>query len=266
MYAMVDAFLQDALRIKNPMLLNYVENNLFHFVKLFKKFMNKKRIHCSFMAAWGSKTKGGKLYTMRNLDWEANTGINNNKLIFIWKVKNTIPHATIGYPGIIGALTGMSQAGLTVHEAGLDSMKATELGFQWTLRLRYVMMHAHNLGEAKKIWEETTNTFGMNHMIASAADVAAGTPIFVVETMRGYNAWYADLDKRENAVNFTDPKTKESFRAGYAMKDAVFRTNHAYDPTINTFRTSLPSKTDSTIRRYFVLKDSLSFYGPGAMG
>ncbi len=31
-------------------------------------------------------------------------------------------------------------------------MKATELGFQWTLRLRYVMMHAHNLKEAKEIW------------------------------------------------------------------------------------------------------------------
>ena len=101
------------------------------------------------MAAWGSKTKGGKLYTMRNLDWAANTGLNKHKFIFVWKVKDTIPHTTIGFPGIIGALTGMSQAGLTVHEAGLDSMKATELGMQWTVRLRYIMMHAHNLAEAK---------------------------------------------------------------------------------------------------------------------
>jgi hypothetical protein len=36
-------------------------------------------------------------------------------MIVIWKIKDTIPHVTIGYPGIIGALTGMSQAGLTVH-------------------------------------------------------------------------------------------------------------------------------------------------------
>jgi len=115
MYAMVDAFLEQVLRIKNPKLLDIVENNLFRFVKLFKKFMNKKRIHCSFMATWGTKTVGGKLYTMRNLDWEANTGINKNKMIIVWKIKDTIPHATIGYPGIIGALTGMSKAGLTVH-------------------------------------------------------------------------------------------------------------------------------------------------------
>jgi hypothetical protein len=180
-YAMVDAFLQQGLRIHNPKLLNYVENNMFSVVKMIRHFLNRKRIHCSFMAAWGTKTKGGKLYTMRNLDWEANTGMNKNKIIFVWKAKDTIPHTTIGFPGIIGALTGMSQAGITVHEAGLDSMKETELGFQWTLRLRYIMMHAHNLAEAKKIWQSTENTFGMNHMIASAADVATNeAPVFVV--------------------------------------------------------------------------------------
>jgi hypothetical protein len=52
---------------------------------------------------------------MRNLDWEANTGMNQNKIIFVWKITNTIPHTTIGFPGIMGALAGMSQAGLTVH-------------------------------------------------------------------------------------------------------------------------------------------------------
>jgi hypothetical protein len=88
---------------------------MFGLVKLYRKFMIKKRIHCSFMATWGSRTKGGKLYSMRNLDWDANSGINKFKLITIWKIKDTIPHATIGFAGVIGALTGMSQAGLTVH-------------------------------------------------------------------------------------------------------------------------------------------------------
>jgi len=144
-YAMLDFFLQNILRIRNPALLNWVENNLFQMAKFISKFINKRRIHCSFMAAWGSRTKNGQLYTMRNLDWAVNTGINKNKIIFVWKIKNTIPHTTIGYPGIIGALTGMSKAGLTVHEAGLSSYKSSEHGFQWTLRLRYILMHASNL-------------------------------------------------------------------------------------------------------------------------
>ena len=115
LYAMVDAFLEKGLRIQNPKLLDFVENNLFAVLRDIKKFLNRKAFHCSFMAAWGSRTKGGNLYSMRNLDWEQNSGINKNKLLFVWKVKGTIPHVTIGYPGVIGALTGMSKAGLTVH-------------------------------------------------------------------------------------------------------------------------------------------------------
>ena len=65
---------------------------------------------------------------------------------------------------------------------------------------------------------------------------------------------------------FIDPKTKKPFKAGFAVKDAVYRTNHAYDPTINKFRTQLPSANDSTIQRYIVLKDSVNYYGPGEIG
>jgi hypothetical protein len=48
------------------------------------------------------------------------------------------------------------------------------------------------------------------------------------------------------------------------MSQAVFRTNHGYDPTINKYRTHLPGKNDSTIQRYKVIKDSfLAYQGLG---
>ena len=264
---MLDVFLEKGLRIQNPKMLDYVEKNLFAIAKTFRKFLNRKSFKCSFMAAWGSRTQNGKLYTMRNLDWEQNSGINKNKMVFVWKAKGTIPHTTIGFPGVIGALTGMSQAGITVHEAGLGSLKETELGFQWTLRLRYILMHAKNLAESKDIWLRTENTFGMNHMVASAADINNGdAPVFVVETMRGYNAFFKDKDPREDGTIFVDPKTKQKSRAGYAMKDAVFRTNHNYDTTISKFRTSLPTVGDSSIYRYKIIKDTINNYTEGAIG
>ncbi len=47
----------------------------------------------------------------------------------------------------------------------------------------------------------------MNDMIASASDLLSGkVPVLVVQTMRGYNAFFDDLDKRSDVVNFTDPK------------------------------------------------------------
>ena len=107
----------------------------------------------------------------------------------------------------------------------------------------------------------------MNHMVASAADVPSGeAPVFVVETMRNYNAFFKDYDAREDGTIFIDPKTKQPFRAGYAVKDAVYRTNHAYDPTINKFRAEVSTESMSTFKRYFVLKDSVAFYSPGSIG
>jgi len=41
------------------------------------------------------------------------------------------------------------------------------------------------------------------------------------------------------------------------MKQAVFRTNHAYDPKINKYRTALPSASTSTIKRYLTLKSGI---------
>lgn len=74
----------------------------------------------------------------------------------------------------------MSAAGLTVHEAGLDSYRETELGHQWTLRLRYVMAKAKNLQEAEQIWRNTNNTLGMNHMIASGNIADHKSPALVL--------------------------------------------------------------------------------------
>jgi hypothetical protein len=125
MYSLLDQFLRARLPYLDEEILNVIEKDLISVVKFLVKYLNKKRIHCSFFALWGNRTEGGKLITMRNLDWEANTGINKYKIVFVWKITNTIPHVTLGFPGLLGALTGMSKAGLTVHEAGLDSMRAT---------------------------------------------------------------------------------------------------------------------------------------------
>ena len=82
---------------------------------------------------------------MRNLDWAADTGINLNKLIIIYNIESEISHAVLGFPGLIGALTGISAKGITVHEAGQSSELESMLGFQWTLRMRYIMMKSNNM-------------------------------------------------------------------------------------------------------------------------
>lgn len=80
-----------------------------------RQYFKKMSIHCSFFGVWGSRTKNGELYTSRNLDWNSNSGINLNKLVTIFNIENTIPHATLGFPGLLGAITGISAKGITTH-------------------------------------------------------------------------------------------------------------------------------------------------------
>merc|ERR1719198_839664 len=103
---------------------------------------------CSMFGVWGSRTEGGQLFTGRNLDWNENTGINKYKLVTVLHPPGKIAHVTLGYAGLWGALTGMSAAGLTVHEANLEEDQITFAGFPWLLRLRYVMENARSAAEA----------------------------------------------------------------------------------------------------------------------
>lgn len=50
------------------------------------------------------------------------------------------------------------------------------------------------------------------------------------------------------------------------MKDAVFRTNHAYDPTINKFKVGHPGINDDSMKRYFMLKDFFNASPLGSIG
>ena len=111
---------------------------------------------CSMFGVWGSRTEGGRLFTGRNLDYLSNSGISKFKLITVFgatvdpstKVRS-ISHATIGFSGLWGALTGVSSEGLTMHEANLESDDISYRGFPWVLRLRYLMKYASNIDEVK---------------------------------------------------------------------------------------------------------------------
>ena len=62
-----------------------------------------------------------QLFSMRNLDYTANSGINPWKSVTVWVPNDgAIPHAAFGFLPLYGVLSGMSKAGITVHEANLE--------------------------------------------------------------------------------------------------------------------------------------------------
>lgn len=212
--------------------------------------LSRARMHCSMLGAWGSRTVAGDLYSMRNLDWAANTGLARYKLVTVFHPPSAIAHVTFGFAGLYGALTGMSAEGITVHETGVDSRKETFDGFPWVLRLRFIMEHAVDLASAQALWEATNNTLGMNHGIGAARD----NRFLALETRAGHTAYFGAMDPREAAYEINGTKY------GAPLRDAVWRTNHAYDPDIVSYEMDRKPDGDS-VTRYFLLHDALVAYG-----
>ena len=120
--------------------------------QLQEKHINFKDLfaHCSFFAAWGKRTINGHMIATRNLDWDENTGIADFKVLTVWMPAGEIPHVTVGYIGFIGALAGISQAGLSASEVGSSSVMARLKGEPWTLKFREILGKAQDLDDALK--------------------------------------------------------------------------------------------------------------------
>ena len=219
-------------------------------LKAMKKFLGKT---CSMMAVWGDRTSDGSLYAMRNLDWSGDTGISKDKLVTVWRLTDEIPYATISFAAVPGAIAGFSSAGLGVHEAGLNNEKETLEGFAWTLRLRDIMSKATSLDSAIVLFNSTNNTMAVNHMLSfqsssssssSSAPSAPSAPgAVVMETRAGYTAMFSPNDPREADLEM------DGFTFGYPLANALWRTNHAYDPDMRKYtQTNLRPHSDTEIR------------------
>jgi len=234
------------------------------FVNALMLKLEKLRQHCSMFGVWGFRTNNSNFYSMRNLDWHPNTGINTYKLITVFHDEELAievgtsrhSYATVGFAGLFGALTGMNDAGLTVHEAGNDVKKETFLGFPWVLRLRHILGNAGNLKEALSIWNQTNNTLGMNHGIGSANDQMFAA----LETMAGYTAFFFDNDPREANYTVVDDSTGERVRMGWPLKSAVYRTNHGFDPQILSQQLRHLQPSSNSAIRYKILHDAFTYY------
>lgn len=189
---------------------------------------------CDYFAVWGAdRTTDGHVLSSRNLDWLSKTGIDAGKLIAVYNGS----YATVGYAGLDIALAGMNSRGVTAHQMNLMNSAVTFEGLPWGLRLRMVLDQATTIEDAARIIGDTANSVSVNLGITSAS---SGRGI-AVETVSNRTTFFADNDPRELASSYGRP-----------LKDAVFRSNHVYDPIIRLTETCNVTLGSDTEVRYLL--------------
>lgn len=224
---------------------------------MLQEVIKRAKMGCSHWGAWSDRTVKGHLFAGRNLDWLASSGIADYKLLTVFHPPAPQqPHVTVGFAGILGALTGMNSVGVTVHESGNDNKLESPSGMPWVLRLRMVLENAATLHDVRGLWLEKDNMMGVNHGFGSGLDAAAGGKGFLMtENKATYTAFFEDNDPREAALVGPD-----GTHYGFPMENALWRTNHGYDPEwLATAKSPLPDGDSFT--RYMLIHDTIDLYG-----
>ena len=106
---------------------------------------------CSGVAIWGTATRTGHLYQIRNLDYTTSAHLQDFPCVVIYIPKDGIPHVNPSFAGSIGCHTGMNLEGITLTEIG-DSPSSEGpydlRGIHFMILFRQILYSAKTLDQA----------------------------------------------------------------------------------------------------------------------
>ena len=92
------------------------------------------------MGAWGPASFSGRLVQLRALDWDTDGPFQQWPVLTVFHpsaATGGVPHATLGWAGMLGAITGVSSAGIGISEKVWDAYKGQDnmYGYAWNFLL-----------------------------------------------------------------------------------------------------------------------------------
>jgi isopenicillin-N N-acyltransferase like protein len=159
-------------------------------------FEHSPLIGCSTFALGPTMTRDGHVLVGRAFDMETDEVLDLDKAVFLVRQDGAIPFASVAWPGFVGVVTGMNDAGVfvVVHggRAGEPRAEGTPVAFS----LREVLERAHDTEEGVAILRE------QSVMVSHIVFVADGRGHFaVVERAPGAPAYVREAGESAIVTN-----------------------------------------------------------------
>jgi len=132
---------------------------------------------CASFVVMPEKSETGEIIFGRNFDFPALGVLDTYHCILVVKPKGKHAFLSIGYPGLVGVISGMNDAGLTVatldvYESGDDSPYFDSTGVPLALTYRRILEECTTVAEAEKILQESKRTTYMNLAVSDTKSAA----------------------------------------------------------------------------------------------
>lgn len=127
-------------------------------------------VGCSSFAAWGQKSEDGNLILGRNFDFYVNDAFAENKIIAFINPNEGHKFMMVTWPGMIGAVSGMNEKGLTVTINAGKSKIPMIAKTPISILTREILQHAATIDEAIAIAKKRKVFVSESIMVGSALD------------------------------------------------------------------------------------------------
>jgi hypothetical protein len=148
-------------------------------------FEHSPLLGCTSFALGDGAAEGGHVLLARNFDFEAGPVFDEKKAVFLMREEGRIPYASVAWPGLVGAVTGMNAAGVALVVHGGRARQPRAEGEPVVHTMRDVLGRAHSTTEALALLAQRDPMVSHMVMLADAsgdvaiAERAPGEPMTV---------------------------------------------------------------------------------------
>jgi isopenicillin-N N-acyltransferase like protein len=201
---------------------------------------NLRLVGCTSFGVWAGKSKDSSLLIGRNFDFYAGDDFAENKIVCFQKPDKGYAFMTITWGGMIGAVSGMNEKGLTVTINAARSEIPFSAKMPVTILAREILQYSKSIKAAYVIAKSMETFVSESILIGSAEDKKA-----------------AIIEKSPSGIELYDPKS-----------DYIVCTNHFQSKIFSDIPENIQDRNESgSLYRYKrVVQDITNEYPVGLKG
>ena len=182
---------------------------------------NLGMVGCTSFGVWNEKTADGKLLIGRNFDFYVGDEFAKEKIVAFIRPDSGYFHAFVTWGGMMGAVSGMNEKGLTVTINAANSNVILSAATPVSLVARQILQYASNIDEAVAVASKFDVFVSELFLVGSADDNKAviiekrpGSQ-FVYETYKNYIISTNHFQSAQNGFSDEARKQKLNTASGY---------------------------------------------------